>query len=134
MKLVDAYTRPIAAVVLYGLLQERTPETSISHRAMPTFEQHEEYVRARPHPYWYLIEQSGAYVGAIYLSHDDEIGVFVFERCRRHGHARAAIELLIKTHPRTRYLANINPRNEASMRLFGTLGFTHLQNTFERRS
>lgn len=133
MTLIDVYSRPIASVVLYALLKERTPEMSISHRELPTFEQHEAYVHSRPYPCWYLIEVDDQYVGAIYLSDDDEIGVFIFAGAQRRGYARAAIELLIKTHPRKRYLANINPANENSMRLFRTLGFRHLQNTFELR-
>jgi RimJ/RimL family protein N-acetyltransferase len=133
MKLVDAYEHPIAVKILWELLEERTPEASISHKKMPTFERHEDFVLSRPYPYWYLIMADDVFVGAIYLTRDDEIGASIFERCRRRGYARAAIELLIKTHPRERYLANINPNNEPSIRLFGALGFTHLQNTYELR-
>lgn len=133
MKLVDIYERPIALAVLYALLKERTPEQSISHREMPTFEQHEDYVSCRPHPHWYLIEADGAYVGSIYLSDNDEIGVFLFARCQHEGYGRRAVELLIQAHPRERYLANINPENQRSIGFFGKLGFHHIQSTYELR-
>ncbi len=42
-----------------------------------------------------------------------------------------AVLELIRLHGPRRYLANINPRNDASIAMFQGLGFTHIQNTYE---
>lgn len=140
MKLVPIATEPDAAVVLYDLLAERAPEESISHRAMPTWDEHCAFIASAPYDCWCLIQVPDAglsaardYVGAIYLTRRDEIGITIFETERQHGYASEAIRLLTKSHPRPRYLANINPRNTKSIHLFAKLGFALIQHTYELR-
>lgn len=131
MKLVDVYGEPVATALLYSLLSERGEDVNISHRELPPIEQHSAFLRSRPYAAWYLIATDERYVGAIYLTRDDEIGVFIRKDQQGHGYGRAAVELLMKTHPRERFLANINPANARSIRFFEQLGFRHIQNTYE---
>ena len=53
--LTSVYLVSEAVVFLYALLEERTPEMSISHKAMPTFQQHARFVRDIPYAAWYLV-------------------------------------------------------------------------------
>lgn len=118
----------------FDLLREREPHENISHRVMPTWEEHCAYVRSRPHLAWYAFgpRELGPWAGCIYLSYRREIGVGVRKGHRGRGYARAAILELMRLHP-GRFLANINPRNEASIRLFESLGFGGpIQVTYER--
>lgn len=131
MRLIDVYDCADAPMLLYELLKEREPNVNISHREMPTWEQHVEFMSQRPYAAWYMIEEPGVFLGAIYLTKRDEIGVFLFKCQRGFGYGRQAIELLMKTHPRPRFLANINPANQKSIAFFRKLGFTHIQNTYE---
>jgi RimJ/RimL family protein N-acetyltransferase len=133
MKLVDVHASPEAPDVLYRLLGERSPEVNISHRAMPSWEQHCAFVASKPYDAWYLIEVDGSKVGAIYLSKTNEIGIFLFRAHRGAGYGKRAVAMLMERHPRDRYLANINPENEASIAFFRDLGFHHIQNTYEKR-
>ena len=133
MRLVDVYAVPDSPMLLYALLAEREPHVSISHRKMPTAEQHVEFMSSRPYAAWYLIEEANAFVGAVYLSRADEIGVSVFKKHQGHGYGPSAVRMLTQLHPRPRFLANINPRNEASIAMFARLGFTHIQDTYELR-
>ena len=55
MKLIDVYASPEAARVLYELLAERNPEQNISHKAMPSFDEHCAFVASKPYQAWYLI-------------------------------------------------------------------------------
>lgn len=132
MNLFNACLYPGAEEYLWELLQERTPEQSISHKKMPTWDDHVAFFRARPYESWYLIGDTRGHaelvaatdiVGAVYLSKQQEIGVAVFERFRGKGYAKWAIKELMRLHPKERYLANINPANEASIKLFQSLGF-----------
>lgn len=137
--LVDVYSAPEAARVLFELLQEREPQVSISHKQMPLFDEHCAFVASRPYTAWYLIGEGGAAerappatVGAIYLSKANEVGLFVFKAHQGKGHGRRALELLAGLHPDARLIANIAPSNGASQRFFERAGFRHIQNTYER--
>jgi RimJ/RimL family protein N-acetyltransferase len=130
MKLVSVYDNFNAPRYLYDLLGERTPAQSISHKAMPSWEEHCEFVASRPYLFWYLIEVDGYVRGACYLSKQREIGVFIFKGQHGHHYGLDAVALLVKMHP-GRFLANINPGNVYSAQLFESLGFVHVQDTYE---
>jgi len=133
MKLVDVYDYPDAAYVLYELLREREPRQNISHREMPSWEEHCAFVTRRPYADWRIIVHEVAACGAVYLTHQREIGVGILQAHRGYGLAAQAIEELMRLHPGGRFLANINPRNEPSIRLFQSLGFRGpIQVTYER--
>lgn len=132
LKLIPIYQVDGRYKILYELLGERTPEQSISHKGMPSFEEHCEFVDSNPYPYWYFIhdEDGAGIVGSIYLTDSREIGISIFEQFRGNGYATKAIQGLIKHHP-GRFLANINPANQASINLFKKFGARHIQNTYE---
>lgn len=130
MTLHDLYTAPQMWQLPYQLLQEREPRQNISHRAMPTWEEHCAFIRSMPHDAWYWFTSPGEFeAGCIYVSKQREIGVGVLKKHRGQGLAREAVLEVIRRHP-GRLLANINPVNEASIRLFASLGFSHLQVTY----
>lgn len=129
--LASVYEVPEAEGVLYELLREREgrEDVNISHRRMPTLEEHQAFVRSAPYLAWYLIGPGPQWRGSIYLSSNREVGVFVFARHQGRGVARAAVEELRREWP-GRLLANVNPLNERSRRLFERLGFRLLQVTY----
>lgn len=125
---------------LYELLEERTPEQSISHKAMPTWEEHLHFVeRYRPrgpierwgdsYLDWCLVDNFESIVGAVYLTSRYEIGVSIFRKCQRRGFGQSAVTMLVQKHAPLQFLANINPANEASRRMFEKLGFRTIQHT-----
>lgn len=112
------------------LLQEREPHQNISHKSMPTWDQHCSYIRSRPHAAWYYFHGMDGYLaGCVYLSRQREIGIGVLRGQRGHGLGRRAVQELMRLHP-GRLLANINPANEASIKLFKSLGFGLIQHTY----
>ena len=60
---------------LYELLKNRNPQVNISHKTIPTFEKHVEFVMSKPYDTWYVIEYTDKKIGSIYLSKQDEIGI-----------------------------------------------------------
>lgn len=118
----------------FQLLQEREPEQNISHKEMPTWEQHCAYIRSRPHAAWYWFTSPGDIpAGCVYLSKQREIGIGVLKAHRGQGLARQAITELMRLHP-GRFLANVNPANEPSLALFRSLGFAGpIQVTLEKQ-
>ena len=69
---------------LFELLKERDPRANISHKKLPTYASHIKFVDSKPYKKWYIITayDSGKKlkVGSIYLSKNDEIGIFVSKR------------------------------------------------------
>lgn len=136
MMLTDVYTQVQAKRVLFQLLKEREPHQNISHKAMPLPPAHVAFIDSKPYEAWYLIQietddpiEPALTVGAIYLSKVREIGIGILKAHRGQGYAKQAIQALREKHPGP-VLANINPHNKASRRLFDKMGFNLLQVTY----
>lgn len=130
MKLTSVYRIPNAATYLYALLTEREAHQNISHARMPTVAEHLAFVQSRPYAAWYLVRVRRNVVGAVYLSKRDELGIFIFKAHRGYAYGEQAIRIMRKLHPKPRLLANVNPNNASSIRLFEALGGKLLQVTF----
>lgn len=147
IRLVSVYGERLAIMFLYKVLEERLeePAVNISHRGMPTFEEHARFVRSHTYRAWYLIEAqaqeplqglvreiqfSPVWVGSIYLTTKREVGIHVLRQHRGRGYGRAAMANLRKIWPGP-LLANINPANELSIKFFAGFGARHIQNTYE---
>jgi RimJ/RimL family protein N-acetyltransferase len=121
---------------LYELLGAREPHVNISHREMPTFRQHRDFVESCPYANWWLVmleRGDGAErIGATYLTDLNEIGIHLVPWAAGKGYGSIVVEEIIRRHPGRRFLANIAPSNEASIALFAKFGFQHIQNTYSR--
>lgn len=135
---------PVHLNVLYDLLSERTPEQSISHNVMPSFEGHRIFVRssvpgsACEYRYraWFLITHVNGFghkrfVGSIYLSQQRELGLSIFKAYQRQGIGRKAAFTVMNMYPGP-FLANINPNNDASIAFWKSLGFKLKQVTYAK--
>jgi RimJ/RimL family protein N-acetyltransferase len=129
MELISVYEHHFGVTALYHLLAERPIEANISHKAMPTWEQHTLFVGSEPYMHWYLIIQEKACLGAVYLSKQREIGIGIFKSYQGHGYGAAAVKLLMERHP-GKFLANVAPGNRKSVDLFAELGFNLVQHTY----
>jgi RimJ/RimL family protein N-acetyltransferase len=116
---------------LYDLLNERHPSANISHKKMPSFSQHVIFVLSKPYSKWYVIEALQKNVGSIYLTENDEIGIFIKTDFHGKGIATCAMNQLMKKNPRSRYLANVNPKNKKSIKFFKNYEFNLIQHTYE---
>ena len=116
---------------LFNLLKQRDDRANISHKKMPTYSDHVKFVKSKPYTKWYIIQKSKIKIGSIYLSKNDEIGIFINEKFHGEGFATDAMKLVIDKNPRTRYLANVNPKNIRSTKFFKKNNFKLIQYTYE---
>ena len=116
---------------LFQLLKNRDSRANISHKKMPTYQQHVKFVKSKPYSKWYIIIQSKEKVGSIYLSKTNEIGIFILKIFQKQNVGKSALNELFKKNPRKRYLANVNPKNRKSIQFFKNNGFKLIQYTFE---
>ena len=161
-RLIDVYKYDGAERILFDLLLERSteddPYVNISHRKMPTWINHCNFVASKPYWKWYLIEAvswdnlekhielepgsvnyATAIIGTCYITRRNEIGIVLLSHYRGTGFGVKAVNELIRKHKPLkeipgirsgRFIANINPTNEKSIWLFTKIGFTHLSETY----
>ena len=111
---------------LYDLLMERNPRANISHKKMPTYNQHVAFVSAKPYSKWYVILYGTNKAGSIYLTSQNEIGIFIKKSFQNKQIGNIALRKLIQKNPKKRYLANVNPKNKKSIRFFKNLSLIHI--------
>ena len=58
---------------LYLILKNRN--YSISHKLLPSFEEHNTFVKKNPYLAWYLIQKENLLIGNVYLNNDNSIGI-----------------------------------------------------------
>jgi len=116
---------------LFDLLKERDPRVNISHRKMPTYSQHTKFINSKPYSKWYIILKSKQKIGSIYLSKNDEIGIFLSKKFQGKNVGNFALNELMEKNPRKRFLANVNPKNKKSISFFKNNNFKLIQYTFE---
>lgn len=144
IKLLDVHTTRHADRFLYELMKQRSteddPHVNISHRALPTWQAHKAFVDSRPYRFWWVIEHDHLMVGSLNVTTLNEIGIVLTQDARGKGIGTEAVQRILRDHqpmpaiPSKRnghWLANINPSNEASIRLFTRLGGRHISNTYE---
>ena len=116
---------------LFDLLKERDPRANISHSKMPTYSQHTKFIKSKPYSKWYIILKSKQKIGSIYLSKNDEIGIFLSKKFQGRNVGNFTLNELMKKNPRKRFLANVNPKNKKSISFFKNNNFKLIQYTFE---
>ena len=122
------------ALFLYELLKNKDPNANISHKKMPSYDEHVKFVMSKPYTNWYIIEYDKKNVGSIYLSKQDEIGISLVDNSLYNKIGKSIIKLLIKNNPRKRYLAKISPQNKKLQNFFVNNGFIGLEYTYEMKS
>lgn len=155
IKLLDLYefeNRPREGALhfLYELMAERLedPYVNISHTKLPTWEEHVNFVCGRPYQRWMLAvakqddlpSDGGIWVGYVSATRGNEIGIIIRTKWRGRGFGSAAVREFINMFTPSpaiasrrsgSWLANINPLNEPSVRMFQKLGFRCLQATYK---
>ena len=116
---------------LYKLLKERNPKENISHKQMPSYQQHVKFIKSKPYQKWYVIEKNRKKIGTIYLSKQNEIGLFLKKEFNIANIKKVVLKLMIEKNPKKRYLANVNPKNKELIKFFKKNNFKLLQYTYE---
>ena len=119
---------------LYDLLKERDARVNISHKKMPTYNEHLKFIKSKPYTKWYIVKWGTQKIASIYLTSQNEIGIFI-KKTHQNKHLGGIImSQLIQKNPRERYLANVSPKNKISENFFKSYGFKFIQKTYELTS
>lgn len=135
IELVNVYEAPIVRgevlSFLYDMLRSRPAEANISHREMPSFEDHRAFFSSAPYEAWYLVLREGLPIGNIYLTRRNEIGIQLISSHLGKGIGPLAISKLMDAHGHRRYLANVAVGNRNSISMFAAMGFYRISITYE---
>jgi RimJ/RimL family protein N-acetyltransferase len=137
IRLIEVDRNSMAHIqLLFKLLQERQPWQAISHKKMPSFGEHMSFVKSKPYAGWYLIVenatdhiQDDVPVGSTYITHNNEVGIFIFKEHHGKGYGKEGLDILMGAYDPPFY-ANINPANHISREFFTKLGFKFIQTTY----
>ena len=110
---------------------ERDSRQNISHKSMPTYNQHVSFVSSKPYSKWYVILYGANKIGSVYLTSQNEIGIFIKKSFQDKQIGSIVLKKLIQKNPNKRYLANVSPKNKNSINFFKKNKFKLIQYTFE---
>ena len=74
LKLIKVdFKNPLHNKLLYEFLKKR--EFNISHKNLPTYQNHLKFVKNNPYRKWFLISYNFETIGSIYILYDNGIGI-----------------------------------------------------------
>lgn len=116
---------------LYDLLAERPKEACISHKKMPTFEEHKRFVDSFPYKEWWVIMDGHDMAGSVYLTHQNEFGMFIKNGFEGKQIATKTFKWVREKYPGERLFSNVNPNNKRIIEVLTRLGCKKVQETYE---
>ena len=106
---------------LYEMLEERELIQNITHKKIPSYNEHVNFIKSNPYSNWYIIFENNKKIGTVYLSKENEVGVFIIKKNQRNGIGKESLKKLIKKNPRKKFFANVNPKNYNSIKFLRIL-------------
>jgi len=116
---------------LHNLLAQRNSIVNISHKRMPTWEEHVKFVKSKPYSKWYVIYNNDQKIGSIYLSNQNEIGIHLLKKYENESIYLESIKQLMLLNLKIKFRVNVSPKNKNYIVLFKKLGFKMVQHTYE---
>ena len=114
---------------LFNHLKERDPRENISHKKMPTYDEHVKFVLSKPYSKWYIIFERNKKIGSVYLTKADELGLHLKKEYFRESLLKEILESLMKSEPNKRFVFNVSPRNKKFMKFLQKNGYVISQQT-----
>ena len=114
---------------LFNHLKERDPRENISHKKMPTYDEHVKFVLSKPYSKWYIIFEKNKKIGSVYLTKADELGLHLKKEYFRESLLKEILESLMKSEPNKRFVFNVSPRNKKFMKFLQKNGYMISQQT-----
>lgn len=121
---------------LYLLLKNRS--YMISHKFLPSFEEHKSFVSNYPYIAWYLLYKNKSALGSFYIHTDNSVGINLIEKyeendvCNIIGYIQKNYSPLppIKSVRRGVFFMNVASENTELIKVLQNLGKTEFQSSF----
>lgn len=130
----DPHTKTYNYNFLYALLAQREEYQNISHKSLPQYQEHVSFVNSKPYKDWFIIYNidTKQRVGSIYLSKENEVGIFISKNHKKKGYGRQALNSLMEYFKHVKEIkANIAPFNSTSICFFVNMGFKYRDTMYD---
>jgi len=121
---------------LYQLLKDRN--FSISHENLPSYSDHENFVKNAPYRFWYIIKYSDEVIGSFYLKWDNSIGINLNKAEKNLvveiiNHVRASLEPMpeVPSFTPNYFYLNVSVHNQNLIDIIEELGEERLQVSYK---
>jgi hypothetical protein len=123
------------AKILFEILKKR--KTNISHKSLPAYSEHKDFVINHPYRVWYLIKAGNEFVGSAYILKNNCVGITVIKNSK--AITPLVIEKLLKKHKPLKAMKsvraagfdfNASPKNEEYIEILKKMGARLAQVTF----
>ena len=124
---------------LYELLKAR--KHSISHKEIPSFDEHSSFVENHPYYKWFIVEKQSSLIGSIYIHNDNSIGIDILDQFEifipdvlKFLEQKYRPLPYIKSVRSKNFFLNLSPQNKELQDLLISLGYEISQISFEKKS
>ena len=121
---------------LYAQLQNRSYK--ISHKILPSFDEHTEFVRNHPYREWVIVKDNGRAIGNVYIHFDNSIGLH-FESSKYFDRVDEVLRFVntsflpLSAKPSVRigeFFFRVSSENRLLQERLSILGFREVERTF----
>ena len=126
------------AKILYNILKSRDNKNDISHRSLPTFTEHQNFINSTPYRYWFLIYNKKNIIGSVYITNLNEISIRLINN--NSLAFKMTLYLIVENIKPLRpipskrnknFIINISPKDKFYVTLLSKIGAKKIQETFK---
>ena len=137
VKLIKVNNSKSHVLILYKILKERDRKSNISHKKIPTLEDHKIFINAFPYRYWFIIKKSRNILGSAYITKSNEISITLLKKSKSHfietiNLILANIKPLpaIASRRNGNFTLNLAPDNKFYINILNDIGSKKIQETY----
>ena len=137
LQLIKIKTSKEDSQLLYEILKERDKKNNISHKIMPTFKEHINFVKSSPYRYWFFIKKANNLIGSTYITYNNEITVILLKKNKNNFINTLKLILThikplrgIASRRNQNFTLNLAPNNRFYIDILDKLGQKKIQETF----
>ena len=125
------------ALILYKILKNRDTKFSISHKSIPTLEEHIKFVISNPYRYWFIIKRSRIVLGSVYITTSNEVSISLLKNSKKNF--SDILNLIIQnitplpaivSRRNEKFILNLSPNNKFYIKLLNNIGAQKIQETY----
>lgn len=126
------------AKTLYNILKSRDKKNDISHRSLPTFKEHQNFINSMPYRYWLLIYKKKNIIGSVYITYLNEISIKLIKN-NSLAYKMTLYLIVANIKPLSpipskrnkNFVINISPKDKFYVTLLSKIGAKKIQETFK---
>jgi len=137
VKLIKVNNSKSHILILYKILKERDRRSNISHKEIPTLEDHKIFIKKFPYRYWFIIKKSRKILGSVYITKRNEISITLLKKSKSYFIETINLILTnikplpaIASRRNGNFTLNLAPENKFYINILNDIGSKKIQETY----